>query len=73
MIVWDSGLGMRVGRFSTPLRREGVITMPDVELDSPRCIEVPPGPGVPQLRVPGLAVRVFIDLCCFADGVVVMC
>ena len=47
MIVWVSGLGMGVGRFSRPLRRVGVLAMPDVGLDRRQCIQsvcdVPPG------------------------------
>jgi len=72
MIGRASGLGMRVGRLSRPRRGVGVITMPDAGLDTTRCIEVPPGAGVLRLIVPGVAVGVFIDRRCVADGVAVM-
>ena len=73
MIAWASGPGMGAGRFSRPLRGVGVIAMPNVGLDTTRRIEVPPGAGVLRLLVTGLAVGVFIDRCCVADGVKVMC
>ena len=43
--------------------------MPDAGLDTMRHVEVPPGAGVLQLLVPGVAVGVFIDCHCAADGV----
>jgi len=46
MIAWASGSGMGVDRLSRPLIGVGVITMPDVGLDTERPVEVPPGPGV---------------------------
>jgi hypothetical protein len=69
MIVWASGLGMGVGRFSTLPRSVGVITMPDAGLDTTRRVVVPHGAGVLRLLVPGVAVGVFVDRCCAADGV----
>ena len=51
----------------------GVLAMPDVGLDTTRCVEcvckVPPGAGVLQLLVPSLAVGVFIDRRSVADRV----
>jgi hypothetical protein len=73
MIARASGLGMGVGRFSRPRKGVGVITMPDVGLDTTRRIEVSPGAGVLRLPVPGAAVGVFIDRHCLADRVEVMC
>jgi hypothetical protein len=73
MIARASGLGMGVGRFSIPRRGVGVITMPDVGLDTTRRVEVPPGAGVLRLVVPGVAVGVFVDRQCVADGVEVTC
>jgi len=69
MIAWASGLGMGVGRFSRPRRGVGVITMPDAGLDTTRWVEVPPGADVLRLLVPGVAVGVFVDRRCVADGV----
>jgi hypothetical protein len=69
MIPPASGLVMRVGRFSRHWRGMGVITMPDAGLDTTRRVEVPPGAGVLRLLVPSLAVGVFIDRRCVADGV----
>jgi len=69
MIARASGLGMRVGRFSRPLRGVGVIAMPNAGLDTTRRIAVPPGAGVLRLLVTGVAVGVFIDRRCAADGV----
>jgi hypothetical protein len=71
MIARASALGMGVGGFSRPRRGVGVITMPDAGLDTTQRIEVPPGAGVLQLLVHSLAVGVFIDRHCVADGVVV--
>jgi hypothetical protein len=69
MIVWASGLGMGEGRFPRPLRGVGMIAMPNVVLDTTRRVEVPLGAGVLRLRVTGLAVSIFIDRHCVADGV----
>jgi len=69
MIARASGLGMRVGRFSRPLRGVGVIAMPNAGLDTTRRVAVPPGAGVLRLLVTGVAVGVFIDRRCVADGV----
>ena len=72
MIVLASGLGMGVGRFSRPLRGVGVLALPDAGLDTTRRVEsvceVPPGAGVLRLLVPGVAVGVFVDRRCVADG-----
>jgi len=68
MIARASGLGMGVGRFSIPRRGVGVITMPDAGLDTTRHSEVLPGAGVLRLLVPGVAVGVFVDCRCVADG-----
>jgi hypothetical protein len=46
-----------------------VITMPDAGLDTIRRVEVPPGAGVLRLLVPCVAVGVFVDRRCAADGV----
>jgi len=50
MITRASGLRMRVGRFSRPLREVGVLAMPDGRQDTTRWVEsvckVPPGAGV---------------------------
>jgi len=73
MIARACGLGMGVGRFSRPRRGVGVITMPDAGLDPTRRVEVPPGAGVLQLLVPGVAVGVSVDRRCVADGVEVTC
>jgi hypothetical protein len=77
MITQASGLGMGVGRFSTPLRGVGVQAMPDAGLDTTRRFEsvckVPPGAGVLRLLVTGVAVGVFIDRRCVADRVEVTC
>jgi hypothetical protein len=73
MIARASGLGMGVGRFSRPLRGVGVLSMPDAGLDTTRRVEsvcvILLGGGVLQLLVPGVAVGVFIDRRCVADGV----
>jgi hypothetical protein len=45
-----------------------VITLPDAELDTTRRVEVPPGAGELPLLVPGIAVGVFVDHRCVADG-----
>jgi hypothetical protein len=71
-IVRASGVGMGVGRFQRPRRGVGVITMPDAGLDKMRRVEVPPGAGVLRLLVPGVAVGIFVDRRCVADGVEVM-
>jgi hypothetical protein len=73
MIVRASGFGMKVGRFSRPLSRVGVLGMPDAEQDTTRRVEsvcmVPLGAGVLRLLVPGVAVGVIIDRRCVLDGV----
>ena len=69
MIARASGLGMGVGRFSRPRRGVGMITMPDAGLDTMRRVEVPPRAGVLRLLVPVVAVGVFVDRRCVADGV----
>jgi hypothetical protein len=43
--------------------------MPDARLDTTQCVEVPPDAGVLRLLVPGMAVGLFIDHRCVADGV----
>ena len=58
-----------VGRFTRPLRGVGVIAMPTAGLDTTRHVEVPPDAGVLPLLVTGVAVGVFIDRRCVADGV----
>jgi hypothetical protein len=47
--------------------------MPDAGPDTTGHVEVPLGAGVLRLLVPGLAVGVFIDRRCVADGVDVTC
>jgi hypothetical protein len=69
MIAQASGLGMGVGRISRLLRGLGVIAMPNAELNTTRRIEDPPGPGVLQLLVTGVAVGELIDCRCVADRV----
>ena len=75
MIVWASGLGMGVGKFSRGLRGVGVLAIPETGLDKTRCIEsvceVPLGAGVLRLLVPGMVFGVIIDCRCAADGVIV--
>jgi len=68
MIARASGLGMRVGRFSRPLRGVGVIAMLNAGLDTTRRVVVPPGAGVLRLLVTSVAVGVFVDRRCVADG-----
>jgi len=76
MIVPASGLGMRVGRFSRPLRGVGVLAMPDAGRDTTRCVEsvcmVPLGAHVLRLLVPCVAVGANIDSRCVVDRVEVM-
>jgi hypothetical protein len=62
---------MGVGRISRALRGVGVIAIPNVGRDTKRRIEVAPGAGVLQILVTSMAVGVFIDRRCVADGVVV--
>jgi len=64
-----SGLGMGVGRLSRPLRGVGVIAMPNAGLDTTQRVEVPLGGGVLRLLETGVAVGVFLDRGCVADGV----
>jgi hypothetical protein len=73
MIARASGLGMGVGRISRRRKGVGVITMPDVGLDTTLRVEVSLGAGVLRLPVPGVAVGVFIHRHCVADGVEVTC
>jgi len=46
MITRASGLGMRVGWFSRPLREVGVIAILNPGLDATRRVEFLPGTGV---------------------------
>jgi hypothetical protein len=69
MITRATGLGIGVGRFSRPRRGVGVITMPDAGLDKTQSVEVPPRAGVLRLHVTGVAVGVFVNRRCVADGV----
>jgi len=68
---------MGVGRFSRPLKRVGVLTVPDAGQDITRCVESAykntPGAGVLRLCVTGVAVGVLIDGRCVADGVGTTC
>jgi hypothetical protein len=68
---------MVVDRFSRPLRGVEVLAIPDAGLDTTRRIEsvckVPPGDGVLQLLVPGVAVGVFIERRNAGDWVEVTC
>ena len=68
---------MGVSSFSRPLKRVGVLAMPDAGLDTMQCVEsvckVHPGAGVLRLVVTDMAVGVFIDRRSEADGVEVMC
>jgi hypothetical protein len=68
MIAWAFGSEMGVGKFWRPLRRVGVLAMPKKGLNTMGCIEsrceIPPGAGEPRI-----AVGVFIDHRCVADGV----
>jgi hypothetical protein len=77
MIARASGVGMGVSRFSRLLRGVGVLAMLDAGLDTTRRVEsvckVPPGIGVLQLRVTGVAVGVSIDHPSVADGVEANC
>jgi hypothetical protein len=50
MIVWASGLVIGVSRVLRPLREVGMLTMPDVWLDTMRRIEVSPGAVVHQQK-----------------------
>jgi len=74
MIVRASGLGMGVGRFSSPLRGVGVLAMPDAGLETTQRVEsvceVPLGAGVLRLLELGMAVGVILDRRCVADGVI---
>jgi len=73
MIVRASGLGMGVGKYSRLLRGMRVLVMPDAGLHTTWCIEsvcmVSPGAGVLQLFLCSMAVGVFINCRCVADGV----
>jgi len=72
MIPRASALGMGVDRVSRLLGGVGVRAMPDVGLDTMRPVEsvceVPTYPVVPRV-----AVGVFNDHRCLADGVEVTC
>ena len=76
MIARASGLGIGVGRCSRPLRGVGVLAILDAGLDTTWRIgsvcEVSLGAGVLRLLIPGVAVEVFIDRRCAADGVEAM-
>jgi hypothetical protein len=69
MIGRASGLGMVVGRFSRPVKGVGAIAMPNAGVDVTRRVAVTPGAGVLRILVTGVAVGVFIDHRCVADGV----
>jgi len=74
MIARASGLGLGVGRFSSPLRGVGVLAKPDAGLDTTRRVEsiceVPLGVNVLRLVVPGVAVGVIIDRHCAVHVVI---
>jgi len=61
IISQASGLGMGIGRLLRPLRGIGEMTMQDGGLNSTRHVKVPPGAGVPQWHVHGVAVGLSID------------
>jgi len=63
---WTRDGGRQVSR---PQRGVRVITMRDAGLDTKWRVEVPPGAAVLRLLVPSVAVGVFIDCRCVADGV----
>jgi hypothetical protein len=69
MIARASGLGLGAGRLARPRRGVGVITSPHVGLDTTQRVEVLPDAGVLRLLVPSVAVGVFVDRHCEADGV----
>jgi hypothetical protein len=69
MILWASGLGLRVDRFSRQLRGVGVIAKPDAQHGTMELVEVPLGAAVLRVHVPAMVVRVLIDRLCIADGV----
>jgi hypothetical protein len=77
MIAWASGLEMGVGRFSRPLRRVGVLAMPEAGLDTMGRVEsvckVPPGAAVLRQLVSGVALGVFIDRRSVADAAEATC
>jgi len=62
MIVWACGLGMWVGKFSSPVSGVGVQAMPDEGLDTMwhvvSVLEDSPGAGELRLIGPSLAVGV---------------
>jgi hypothetical protein len=76
MVGQPSELRMGVGRFPRPRRDGGKLAIPDARLDTMRRVEsaceVPPGAGLLQLLIPGMAVGVIIDRHCVADGVTVI-
>ena len=51
-MVWASGFGIGVGRIPRLLGGVGLITMPDVGLDTMQHVEIPPGAGVSHQLVP---------------------
>jgi hypothetical protein len=73
MIARTSGFGMGLGSFSRPLKREGVLRMPDARLDTMGHVEslcvIPLGAGVLRLLGLGVAVGEIIDHRCVADRV----
>jgi hypothetical protein len=73
MIARCSGFGMGIGGYSRPLRRVGVLAIPDAGLNTMQCIKsvcvIVLGAGVLRLLVPGMSVGVIIDYRCVADGV----
>jgi hypothetical protein len=69
MIVWASGLGIGICRFSRRLRGVGVIAMPNARLDTMWHFEVPPPAAVLQLLLTCVVVGVVIDRCCVACAV----
>jgi len=77
MIACASELGKRVVRYSWLLGGVGVITKPDVGLDTTQPVQsvcvVPPGAGMLWLLVPGMVVGVFFNLCFVAELVDVTC
>jgi len=77
MVEQASGLRMTLGRVSRPLRGVGLLAMPDGGLDISQHIEsvckVPPGTGVLQLVVPGIAVVGFNHHYSELDKVEVAC
>jgi hypothetical protein len=73
MITRASGFGMRVSRFSRPLRGVEGLAIPDAGLNTTSRGEsvcmVLLGAGVIRLLVPGVAIGVIMDRRCLEDGV----